>query len=185
MDPKITRRAVAELTAKAFDTNLKILCSTSRSREHTKARFAVWYLVKEFRPEASLKELGRLLDKDHTTVIHGLVRAKEFAELNREFADRLHQARRMIAQWRPGEAPEAERAVSLVPPTPKPETPPAVKCGPARPLRSLSRAPESCGGFEYDAWIRQSCANSEARFLDIARREFPHLVRVPQKEAAE
>jgi hypothetical protein len=26
---------------------------------------------------------------------------------------------------------------------------------------------------------------SEARFLDIAKREFPHLVRVPQKEAAE
>lgn len=182
MDPKITRRAVAELTAKAFDTNLKELCSCSRNREHTKARFAVWYLIKEFRPETSLKELGNMLDKDHTTVINGLVRAKEFLDLNRDFADRLHRARRMIAQWRSGESLVGERVSSLVPVAKKPEPPPAVKCVAAKPS---AFSPENRGGFEYDAWVRTSLKTSEDMFLAIAMQEHHHLVRVPQKEAAE
>lgn len=175
MDPKITRRAVAELTAKAFDANLKELCSCSRNREHTKARFAVWYLIKEFRPETSLKELGNMLDKDHTTVINGLVRAKEFLDLNRDFADRLHRARRMIAQWRPNVPPEARNVSTLRHLAAKSETPPA----------SEIEAPEPSfhgGDGEYDIWFRNSCKRSEERFLRIAGAMHPE--RVVQKDRA-
>jgi len=185
MQPKIPRRVVAELTADAFGVSMKDLRSCSRNRTHTKARFAVWHMVREFRPETSLKELGNLLAKDHTTVVNGLVRAKEFSCLNREFGDGLHRARRNITQWRPGSPVAAEPLVSLVHVAPKVETPPAVKSEPAKTLRSLSRAPESCGGFEYDAWFRNSLKDSEAQFLAIAMAEHPERVRVPVREAAE
>jgi hypothetical protein len=177
MEPKITRRTIANLTAKAFDTNLDALCGQSRSPRHCKARYAIWLLTRELFPSVSLSILGSIVGgKDHSTVLHGLARATHFLETDRDFGKQVERARKLIAEWRPGAAPAAEPIRSLVPVTPRRETPPAV----------VSEAPKLISQFgDYETWLRQTCEGSEARFLDIASREFPHLVRVPQREAAE
>ena len=178
MHPRIPRRVIAILTAKAFDTSLSEVRSSSRLRTLFFARCAVWYMVKELRPETSWEQLGDLLNKDHTTAIHGLDRAKGLAELNRDFIARLHRARDLIAQWHPGEAQAAERKAALVPIAKTIETPPAREIEPREPSYHGSPA-------EYDSWFKASCKRSEERFLRIASAIHPERVRVPVKEAAE
>lgn len=182
MDPKITRRTIAHLTANAFDTNLDALCGQSRSPRHCKARYAIWLLTRELFPSVSLSILGSIVGgKDHSTVLHGLARATHFLGTDPDFAKRIGRARKAIAEWRPGESLKPEPIRSLVPVAKRVETPPAVNSEAAEPKFKTA----DMGLVEYDNWFRQSCLGSEARFLDIAKREFPHLVRVPQKEAAE
>lgn len=183
MEPKITRRTIANLTAKAFDTNLDALCGQSRSPRHCKARYAIWLLTRELFPSVSLSILGSIVGgKDHSTVLHGLARATHFLETDRDFVKRVERARKLIAEWRPGAASEPEPIVSLVPVAKKPEPVPTAYIGAAKPS---AFSPEFRMGFEYETWFRQSCKNSEDRFLALAMQEHPNLVRVPQKEAAE
>ena len=182
MEPKITRRTIANLTAKAFDTNLDALCGQSRSPRHCKARYAIWLLTRELFPSVSLSILGSIVGgKDHSTVLHGLARATHFLETDRDFGKRVERARKLIAEWRPGAAPEPEPIVSLVPVARRTETPPPVNFEPAEPKFKTA----DMGLVEYDNWFRHDCKKSEHRFLALAKREFPHLVRVPVKEAAE
>lgn len=73
-----------------------------------------------------------------------------------------------------------ERVSSLVPVAKKIEPVPTAYIGAKKPS---AFSPEFRMGFEYDAWVRESCKTSEQRFLALAMQEFPHLVRVPVKEA--
>jgi hypothetical protein len=131
-------------------------------------------------PSVSLLSLGDLAGgKDHTTVLHGLARATHFLAVDADFRGRVEAARKAIAEWRP--APPV--MVSFAPPAaPLPirvERPPERKSEPSTPTPQPSR---EC---PYQVWLRETCAGSEARFLDIAMREHPNLVRVPVSEAAE
>lgn len=44
----------------------------NRKREYVLARHLTMYFIKELHAEVSLKQLGEMFDRDHSTVIHGL-----------------------------------------------------------------------------------------------------------------
>lgn len=178
--PRIPRRTIAALTAEAFGTTLPVLCGQSRNRNVCQYRFAVWHLVRELRPNTSLAELGNLLEKDHTTAIHGLRRAKELVSTDAEFAAGIERARKAIARWRPDAPSEPKLVFRRTLPALVAETPPVANVAASRPGPKLSRdAPQT----EYENWFRQSCQCSEARFFDAVRAAHPE--KFAQREAAE
>lgn len=181
MDPKLTRRIIAGITANVFETNLEALAGRSRAPRHCKARYAIWFLVKEIMPVTSLSALGDMVGgKDHSTVLHGLVRAKEFLATDPNFQTRIEKARKAIAQWRPEACVRPEPIVSLVPVAPNPETLPAVI--PVTPV--TARRANEHSGFEYEHWRKQSCLNSEALLLARMMEVHPERVRVHHRHAS-
>lgn len=184
---RVKRRIIAMLVAEAFDVLPSLLDSPSRAPTVTRARFAAWLLIKHHwhgHHTTSSCELGRFFgNRDHSTVIHGLERAVYFLANDRDFAARVREARRSIHAWKP--RPLSERPVKasdLIKVTPKQETPPAVNLVAFRPAPAIERRQ---GEDAYESHRRETCWNSEQRFLALAMDQYPHLVRVPQIEAAE
>ena len=61
--------------------------SPSRLRPHARARFAVAYVLKRYRPDLSYPQIARVLRrKDHTTVLHAVAEAKRLRRSDDEFA---------------------------------------------------------------------------------------------------
>lgn len=125
-------------------------------------------------------DLGEVLDKDRTSARHGIERANEFLRFNRDFSDRLQRARELISLWRPGEPLGARSTSTLGHIAKNAKTPPAVV-----PVNPASTPMRRDGEDPYEAWRRESCWNSEQKFLALATAEFSHLARVPVSEAAE
>lgn len=178
MHSPIPRTIIAQITAEVFETTLKELRSGSRQRRLTYARFAVWHLLHELRPDLAASELAGVLNKDPSSAYHGIERATQFIRASRDFAERIERARSMITQWHPGVPPAARNVPALRHLVGKRETPSASKIEPFEPSFHG-------GDGEYDVWFRNSCQRSEERFLRLAMQEHPERVRVPQKEAAE
>ncbi|MES2987653.1 MAG: helix-turn-helix domain-containing protein [Pseudomonadota bacterium] len=63
----------------AYETGLTFaeLIGACRSKRMARARFAVMWLASRHAGK-STTDIGRALCRDHTTVIHGLIRAKEY-----------------------------------------------------------------------------------------------------------
>lgn len=194
MQHRVKRRIIAMLVAEAFDVLPSLLDGPSRSPTVTRARFAAWLLIRFYwhgHSRASTSELGRLFgDRDHSTVVHGLRRAAELLFTDEDFAGRVREARHSIRAQKPRNSIKGPlRASDLVWVAPRRETPPAVNVVPFEPISKpspvvqvIERRP---GEDHYEFWRRESCWNSEQRFLALAMAEHPNLVRVPQKEAAE
>jgi len=184
MQTKIPCGAIVYLTAQAFDTTLSSLRSWGRSPNECKARFAAWHLVREFHPHLSGSKIGRLLGRtDHTTVLHGLNRARDLLQHDAGFAKSVERARELIAQWHPGTLLVDEAALAAMPRPRKREKPSPVKYEASEIMSSYTA--EHGEGSEYEVWRRLSLKNSEARFLALAMIHHPDRVRVPVKEAAE
>lgn len=174
----LTRRDVANLTAKAFGIAPRELFSRCRTYDVVWPRQAAYLLIRETFPDSSLSQIGKTLNKDHTTVIHGLRKAKWREGNNPVFASKLDEARNLIREWPNSRQIEPETA-KQEPAAPvlakEPETPPRAK---SEPITSNPRSLEMrSAGFEYDNWFRLSCKNSEDRFLAIARAVHPERVR--------
>lgn len=60
---------IVEAACVAFDISLRDVMSERRDRVAARARQAAMFLAKEMTP-LSLPQIGRLLNRDHTTVIH-------------------------------------------------------------------------------------------------------------------
>lgn len=184
--PVLTRRDVANLTAKAFGIAPRELFSCCRTYNVVWPRQAAYLLIREFMPDSSLSQIGKTLNKDHTTVIHGLRQAKWREGNNPVFAAKLNEARNLIREWpssRQIELETAKQEPAAATIAEIQETPPRAK---PEPITSNPRSLEMrSAGFEYDNWFRLSCKNSEDQFLAIARRVHPERVREFPKEAAE
>lgn len=75
---KLTARKIIAEVCKAWDVRNSYLASPSHERRACAPRFAVYWLLKT-RLELSTTVIGRLMGKrDHTTVIHGVRRARTF-----------------------------------------------------------------------------------------------------------
>lgn len=55
-----------------YDLNPILLGEPIRWRKVVRARHVSWHLMRLYVPGITLNEMGRLLLKDHTTVMHGL-----------------------------------------------------------------------------------------------------------------
>lgn len=62
------------------ELNLKNLKSPIRTRERVQARFIYFKLAKTFCRYASLSAIGREVERDHATVLHGLAKYDEEAK---------------------------------------------------------------------------------------------------------
>ena len=71
----VLMKTVAEMVATKTGYNWFELRSDRRERPLANARHLFWYMAKEF-TGGTMSHLGRLLDKDHTSVIHGIRRIK-------------------------------------------------------------------------------------------------------------
>jgi hypothetical protein len=179
---KIPRRTIINCVAKAFDVSYRDMDSKRQHNKYCHARFAAWHLIRELRPDTSLPEIGRTLgDRDHTTVMSGLRRVGMLLAIDPEFVEKLDAARQMALEWQPGE-PQFVYFEPVAAPLPaEPEPAPVTLYVPPIRLKEERKPDEDA----YEHRRRVTCNESEARFLELASREFPHLVRVPQREAAE
>lgn len=85
---------VREVLAHASDTTLipmADLVGKSRFREHCYARFAICMVANE--NGRSLSEIGRVLNRDHTTVLHAVRQGKELEARGGNFAALVRNVR--------------------------------------------------------------------------------------------
>lgn len=76
-------RAVAAAVAVVFNVPVPVITGMGRSREKVVARRALCYLAAE-RIGYSMSHIGRCIQRDHTTVLHHVVRARIQVPLNAE-----------------------------------------------------------------------------------------------------
>ncbi len=81
----LTMMEVVEAVARASGLDCKDLLGRRRTRPLARARHLAMYLVREMCPGASLPAIGYLLDRDHTTVLHGCRRAAALLECDVAF----------------------------------------------------------------------------------------------------
>lgn len=86
-----TAEQILDAVALAFGTPVPWMRSRWRDGETVRARWGAMKLLREERL-LSTGIIGRLLDRDHTTVLHGLNRAREFEATDPDFAAALVKA---------------------------------------------------------------------------------------------
>lgn len=89
----------------AFDVAPADLLSNCRKRVCAYPRFALYLLLSEYLPW-SLPMIGRKCNRDHTSVIHGMRRARDLLAIDEDFRTKYATAKNHIV---PTEAPEQER----------------------------------------------------------------------------
>lgn len=105
MTPRIPPRVIAEITAEAFGFSFLDLISARRSAELVEARHAAWLLIKEFRPSSSTTGIGLLFNRDHSTIVVGLQKARRSKEDDTMFRSAVEDLREALMKW-----PAAARA---------------------------------------------------------------------------
>jgi chromosomal replication initiation ATPase DnaA len=91
MKPSLTRERVdraLDAAAKVFEVPRRELAGRCRVKSVARARMAVYSaLYQSF--ETSSVEIGWRLQRDHSTVLHGLAQAEERAMVDPDYADRV------------------------------------------------------------------------------------------------
>lgn len=187
MEQKFTRREIARIAARALEVPFQEIISGSRERRLVRARWAIWLLILELRPETTWKDLGRVLSKDHSSAINGVEEGRRLLKYNSGFAFLVARARRAVLEWRPEDRKVPQRrlkdwAAPKVAETS--EIPSAVVYAPPS-IAVAIRKPKHDGAFEYDEWFRNECRAADERFRRAIQNAYSELVRVPQKVAAE
>lgn len=78
---------MVERAAKVFDTTTKDILSDSRFREHVRARWAI--MITAFELGYPFCGIGRALNRDHSTVMHGVDRAYYMMPRDLAFRNRV------------------------------------------------------------------------------------------------
>lgn len=78
-----------------FGVSRSVILSSSRKRVNTRARQAVMLVVCEV-SNLSLPQIGRRLNRDHSTVVHGRDAARWRAEWDADYADQIEALRRAV-----------------------------------------------------------------------------------------
>ena len=94
--PKIiTPNIILDVVAEYFNVSKDDIISKKRSSEFTLPRHVFMYLCKEM-TDTTLKAIGALLERDHTTVIHGVEKIKEEIENSSEMKDTINVIKNRI-----------------------------------------------------------------------------------------
>lgn len=70
--------AVIEATAKAGDVTKNQLIGKSRWEPLPELRYMAYTIIKDKNPKCTLKDIGEMFTRDHSSIVHGL---KTFARL--------------------------------------------------------------------------------------------------------
>jgi hypothetical protein len=94
---KIMARDILDLVGFHYGIAPTVMISAKRSRPIARPRQRAWLLIREYRPNVSLPEIGRLTGgRDHTTVLHGIRHIAELAATSPEEAAELDALRAII-----------------------------------------------------------------------------------------
>ena len=101
---KFAREVILAAVSQAFLISVAEMTSQSRLSTAVRARYAAIWLMREIGRPATLKQMARAVGaEDHTTVLHGLVRAREFMDRYEDFRTRLDAARQTVLASATGE----------------------------------------------------------------------------------
>lgn len=93
---KTTMNSVDWATAKSIGIPVQQLHINRRGKEFARPRWLAMYLISEFCPNRSLPEIGRHFHRDHTTIIHGIRKAKALLAEDPDFAAAHTKARQIL-----------------------------------------------------------------------------------------
>lgn len=84
----------------ALNSNIDMLNKKSRIPDIVELRFVCTLLIVEFLPSISLKDIGRIYNQDHASIINGIKRAKDLMDTHDElFINRYKTAREAVVKW--------------------------------------------------------------------------------------
>lgn len=184
---RIPLNVIASEAASAFGCTLEDLKSTSRRRTIVIARRAAVALLREFRPELAIVEIGRFLYKDHSSIYHAIDKL-ESSMISSEFRNRIESARQNLRQPQINQPPAADNiplarqvaAPTKIKPPLEFENVSVRRATNKRWLKwSAEQAMDRGGGcFDFGQWHREHCTESNARFVAAMR------IAHPEKEIA-
>jgi len=93
--PEVTPERIMKIVADHYNISTADLSSSKRSRDIAYPRQIVMYLCREM-INTPLQLIGKLLGKDHTTVMHGYEKIKKEAESNETFQNTLEVLKKKI-----------------------------------------------------------------------------------------
>tara|TARA_R100000306_G_C4302788_1_gene105982 strand:+ start:67 stop:414 length:348 start_codon:yes stop_codon:yes gene_type:complete len=85
-------KSVRRVVQKEFNLTEKQMCGRQRNRNISWPRFIAWWISTEV-TYSSFPEIGRAYNRDHTSVMHGVKRVKEWEDTNPEWWDRAQEIR--------------------------------------------------------------------------------------------
>jgi chromosomal replication initiation ATPase DnaA len=94
---KDLKTIICEAVAETYGLEPKSIAGDGIHKTHAEARQVFCLLVREL-CEASLPEIGRMVSRDHTTVMQGIRAAKRKVESSSLTARRLEHARKLIRE---------------------------------------------------------------------------------------
>lgn len=93
--PRITITQIQQATAEHFGIPLHKLRGSQRMRKFVRPRQIAMYLACEL-TEKSLPQIGRIFDRDHTTIIHGRDLIADLARYDRSIAKAIDDITRQL-----------------------------------------------------------------------------------------
>jgi len=95
---EFTMGSALKAVCKVFEVREDDLLSPHRASYITTPRFALMYLGC-YMTNNSTTTVGRFLNRDHTTIIHGRNRASQLRRTNKAFAERLEQSEELAIEY--------------------------------------------------------------------------------------
>ena len=83
---KTTMNKVDWVVAKAWGISVQALHANRRGKDVAIPRFLAMYVMSRYCSHRSLKEIGRFFNMDHTTIMHGIKRARQLLAEDPDFA---------------------------------------------------------------------------------------------------
>lgn len=84
---KISHKKLLSIVSDFYNISEETLKSRTREREIVKARQMFWLLASVFCGGLTSHKLGTLLNRDHTTVLHGIKKMREEIEMYSDYKE--------------------------------------------------------------------------------------------------
>lgn len=82
---EITMSDIAWEVSAHYDISRAVLLAPGRQRQLTFPRFLAMHLIREFKPDLTVMAIAEYFKFDHTSVLHGLRRAENLLEQDKDF----------------------------------------------------------------------------------------------------
>lgn len=92
-------REIVRMAGVVFGVPPSIIYSASKPRPISRARQAVYLIANEH--GWSLSHIGRVLDRDHSSVRYGVIAAGEIAKRDQFYRERIEALRDHVRRWAP------------------------------------------------------------------------------------
>jgi len=90
VDSQDNGKRVLQKVASFYNISVEKLCGRSRKKEFAFPRHVAMYLLKK-KCGVSLSQIGKVFERDHTSVVYAVAKIQEKVETNKLFAEHLHK----------------------------------------------------------------------------------------------